>query len=70
MGLFFFQCYPVCKFGNFISFGLGTVRSERIEKPETGDPSGKLKIMHFYYGFQVHLNMTSASCMCKLFRIL
>ena len=23
--------YPVCNFGNFINFGLGTLRSERIK---------------------------------------
>ena len=28
--LFVFQFYPVCKFGEFINFGLGTVRSERV----------------------------------------
>ena len=27
--LFVFQVYTVCSFGKFISFGLGTVRSER-----------------------------------------
>ena len=31
--LFDFQCYPVCNFGKFISFGLDTVRIERV-KPE------------------------------------
>ena len=30
MTLFIFQFYPVCYFGKFISFGLGTVRSERV----------------------------------------
>ena len=29
--LFVFQFYPVCTFGKFINFGLGTVRSERVE---------------------------------------
>ena len=29
--LFVFQFYPVCNFGRFISFGLGTVISERVE---------------------------------------
>ena len=28
--LFVFQFYPVCNLGNFIIFGLGTVRSERV----------------------------------------
>ena len=27
----FFQFYPVCNFGGFINFGLGTVRSERVK---------------------------------------
>ena len=30
--LFVVQFYPVCNFGIFIYFGLGTVRSERIKK--------------------------------------
>ena len=30
MVLFVFQFYSVCNFGKFINFGLGTVRSERI----------------------------------------
>ena len=30
--LFVFQFYPVCNFGKFISFGLGTVRSERLKR--------------------------------------
>ena len=29
--LFVFQFYPVCNFGQFINFGLGTVRSERVK---------------------------------------
>ena len=29
--LFVFQFYPVCNFGGFINFGLGTVRSERVK---------------------------------------
>ena len=29
--LFVFQCNPVCNFGKFISFGLGTVKSEGIK---------------------------------------
>ena len=28
--LFVFQFYPVCNFGKVISFGFGTVRSERV----------------------------------------
>ena len=28
--LFVFQFYPVCNFGKFIRFGLGIVRSERV----------------------------------------
>ena len=31
MVLFVFQVYPVCNFGKFISFGLGTVRRERVK---------------------------------------
>ena len=31
MPLFVFQFDPVCKFGKFINFGLGTVRSERVK---------------------------------------
>ena len=31
MVLFGFQFSPVCNFGNFVSFGLGTVRSERVK---------------------------------------
>ena len=31
--LFVFQFYPVCNFGKFMSFGLGTVRSERVKRP-------------------------------------
>ena len=27
-----FQFHPVCTFGKFISFGLGTVTSERVKK--------------------------------------
>ena len=30
--LFVFQFYPVCNFGKFINFGLGTVRSERVKQ--------------------------------------
>ena len=30
VALFVFQFYTVCNFGKFISFGLGTVRSERV----------------------------------------
>ena len=30
--LFVFQFYPVCNFGKFISFGLGTIRSERVKQ--------------------------------------
>ena len=26
----FFQSYPVCNFGKFVNFGLGTVRSARV----------------------------------------
>ena len=29
--LFVFQFYPVCNFGKFIIFGLGTVKSERVK---------------------------------------
>ena len=29
--LFVFQFYPVCNFGTFIKFGLGTVGSERVK---------------------------------------
>ena len=29
--LFVFQFYPVCNFGNFMYFGLGTVKSERVK---------------------------------------
>ena len=29
--LFVFQFYSVCDFGKFISFGLGTIRSERVK---------------------------------------
>ena len=32
MVLFVFQFYPVCNFGTFIRFGLGTVRSERVNR--------------------------------------
>ena len=28
--LFAFQCYLACNFGKFITFGLGNVRSERV----------------------------------------
>ena len=28
--VFVFQFYPVCSFGKFINFALGTVRSERV----------------------------------------
>ena len=30
--LFVFQFYPVCDFEKLISFGLGTVRSERVNR--------------------------------------
>ena len=30
MVLFVFQFYPVINFGQFINFGFGTVRSERV----------------------------------------
>ena len=30
--LFAYQSYYVCNFGEFINFGLGTVRSERFNK--------------------------------------
>ena len=30
LGLFVFQFYPVCNFEKFISFGLGAVKSERV----------------------------------------
>ena len=29
--LFAFKFYPVCNFGKFINFGLGTVRVERVK---------------------------------------
>ena len=29
--LFVFQFYPVCNFGKFVNFGLGTVRIERVK---------------------------------------
>ena len=29
--MFLFQLHSVCHFGNFINFGLGTVRSERAK---------------------------------------
>ena len=29
--LFVFQFYPVCNFGKFINFGLGTVRGESVK---------------------------------------
>ena len=29
---FVFQFYPVCNFGKFINFGLGTVRRERVNQ--------------------------------------
>ena len=32
--LFVFQFYPVCSFRKFINFGLGTVRSERLNRIE------------------------------------
>ena len=32
MVLFVFQFYQVCNFGKFINFGIGTVRSERVEE--------------------------------------
>ena len=31
--LFVFQFFPVCNFGKFASFGLGSVRGERVNKP-------------------------------------
>ena len=31
MKLFVFQCYPICYFGNFISFALDIVRNERVK---------------------------------------
>ena len=31
--MFVFQLSPVCNFGEFINFGLGTVRSERVNDP-------------------------------------
>ena len=34
--LFVFQFYPLCNFGKFISFGLGTVRRERVKKENEG----------------------------------
>ena len=37
MVLYVFQFYPVCNFGNFINFGLGTVRSERVKLEVPGD---------------------------------
>ena len=32
MVLLVFQFYPVCNFGKFTNFGLGTLRSERVEE--------------------------------------
>ena len=29
--LFVFQFFPVCNFGKFLNFGVGTVRSERVK---------------------------------------
>ena len=31
--LFVFQFYPISNFGKFINFGLGTIRSERVNVP-------------------------------------
>ena len=30
--LFRFQFYPVCNFGKFISFGIGTVKREKVKR--------------------------------------
>ena len=32
MVLFVFQFYPVCNFGKFISYGFGTVQSEKVKR--------------------------------------
>ena len=41
--LFVFQFYPASNFGKFISFGLGNVRSERVEVFTNGD---SFNLMH------------------------
>ena len=35
VALFVFQFHPVCNFGNFNNFGLGTVRSKGINQSKT-----------------------------------
>ena len=45
-----FQFYPVCNFGEFISFGLGTVRSEKIKVIAKG-------ILKFYQSQKIEIQI-------------
>ena len=41
-----FQFYPVCNFGEFINFGLGTVRSERVKQSTRSADTASDNIFH------------------------
>ena len=49
MVLFSFQFYSVWNFGKFISFGLGTVRSERVQMTTYNE-----KVVHIRIGWEKH----------------
>ena len=49
--LFVFQFQPVCDFGKFISFVLGTLRSERVNPSKFAEVANRSLL-----GMQLHYN--------------